>query len=146
MVRETSEKISIVREKMKVAQKRQKSYADKSYKVLEFEVGDHVFLKVYPIRGVVRLGQTRGKLSLCYIRPFEVLVHVEKVAYRLALPPKMLGIYNVFHINILRKYMHADIHVIKFNDIEVNNRVTYQERHVRILEHGTKKLINKEIP
>ena len=63
MVRETNEKIQTVREKMKTAQSRYKSYADKHRRGLDFDVGDHVFLKVSPVRGIVRFGQKRGKLS-----------------------------------------------------------------------------------
>ena len=62
MIRETSEKIKVVREKMKTAQTRHKSYADKHRRGLEFKVGDHIFLKVSPVRGIVRFGQKRGKL------------------------------------------------------------------------------------
>ena len=86
MIWETNEKIVIVREKMKAAQDRHKSYADQHRKDREFNVGDHVLLKVSPIRGVVRFGQKRGKLSPRYIGPFEILERVGKVAYRLALP------------------------------------------------------------
>ena len=87
MVRETNEKIVIIREKMKVAQDRHKSYADQHYKDKEFNVGEHVLLKVSPIQGVVRFGQKKGKLSPYYIKSFEILECVGKVAYRLVLPP-----------------------------------------------------------
>ena len=70
---------------------------------LEFEVGDHVFLKVMPKRGVVRYGK-RGKLSPRFIGPFEILERVRTVAYRLALPPSMSGVHKVFHVSMLRKY------------------------------------------
>ena len=70
---------------------------------LEFEVGDHVFLKVMHKRGVVRYGK-RGKLSPRFIGPFEILERVGIVAYRLALPPNMSGVHEVFHVSMLRKY------------------------------------------
>ena len=70
---------------------------------LEFEVGDHVSLKVIPKRGVVWFGK-RGKLSLRCIGPFEVLERIGTVAYRLALPPRMIGVHEVFHVSMLRKY------------------------------------------
>ena len=66
---------------------------------LEFEVGDHVFLKVIPKRGVVRFGK-RGKLSPRFIGPFEILERIGTVAYRLALPLSMLGVHEVFHISM----------------------------------------------
>ena len=89
--------------KDEAVQNRYKSYADKHRKDREFTVGDHVVLKVSPVRGVVRFGQKRGKLSPRYIGPFEILERVGKGSYRLALPPKMSRVHNVFHINMLRK-------------------------------------------
>ena len=131
---------------MKAAQSRYKSYADQHRKDREFDVGDHVLLKVSPVRGIMRFGQKREKLSPQYIGPFEILERIGKVAYRLALPPKMSGVHNVFHISILRKCTHNPEHEIDFNDIEVNDNSTYNEGLVRILDHGVKKLRNKEIP
>ena len=71
---------------------------------------------------------------------------VGKVAYRLALPPKMSRVHNIFHISMLRKCAHNPEHEIDFNDIEVNDNATFNEGPVRILDHGVKKLRNKEIP
>ena len=103
LVRVTSEKVSLIRQHLLMAQSRQKSYADVRRRPLEFEVGDHVFLKVMPKRGVVRFGK-HGKLSPRFIGPFEVLMRVDIVAYRLALPPSMSGVHEVFHVSMLRKY------------------------------------------
>nr|GFB97984.1 DNA/RNA polymerases superfamily protein [Tanacetum cinerariifolium] len=80
-------------EKLKEARTRQKSYADKHRKSLEFQPGDHVFLKVSPARGVRRFG-IKGKLSPRFIRPFEILDRVGEVSYRLALPPQLLHVHN----------------------------------------------------
>ena len=104
MVQETNEKIVVVREKMKAAQDRHKSYADQHRKDKKFSMGDHVLLKVSPIRGVVRSDQKKEKLSSRYIGPFEVLEHVDKVAYRLVLPLKLSGVHNIFHVSILKEY------------------------------------------
>ena len=75
---------------------------------LEFEVGDHVFLKVMPKRGVVRFGK-RGKLLPRFVGPFEILERVGTVAYRLALPSSMSGVHEVFHVSILRKYTQIQL-------------------------------------
>ena len=88
LIRDTSEKVSLIRQNLLMTQSRQKSYADMRREPLEFEVGDHVFLKVMPKRGVVRFGK-RGKLLPRFIGPFEILERVGTVAYRLALPPGM---------------------------------------------------------
>ena len=87
-----------------MAQSRQKNYADVRRRPLEFEVGDHISLKVNPTRGVVRLGK-REKLSPRFIRPFEILERMGAVAYRLALPPSMSGVHEVFHVSILLIYI-----------------------------------------
>ena len=94
-----------------MAQSRQKSYADVRRRPLEFEVGDHVFLKVMPQREVVRFGK-HGKLSPRFIRPFEILERIGSVAYRLALPPSMSGVHEVFHVSMLRKYTPNPAHVV----------------------------------
>ena len=96
---------------MRTAQSRQKSYADVRRKSLEFEVGDLVFLKVAPMKGVLRFGH-KGKLSPKFIGPFEILERVGSVAYKLALPPALSGVYDVFHVSMLRKYITDPIHVI----------------------------------
>jgi len=71
---------------------------------LEFEVGDFVFLKISPTKRVIRFG-SRGKLNPRFISPFEILKRVGEVAYRLALPPSLGGVHEVFHVSQLRKYV-----------------------------------------
>ena len=93
---------------------------------LEFEVGDHVFLKVMPKRGVVRLGK-RGKLSPRFIGPFEILERIGTVAYRLVLPPSMTGVHEVFHVSMLRKYTLDPAHVVDWGQIEVDIDGTFEE-------------------
>ena len=111
LIRDTSENVSLIRQRLLTAQSRQKSYADVRCRPLEFEVGDHVFLKVMPKRGVVKFGK-RGKLSPRFIGPFEILERVGTVAYRLALPPSMSGVHEVFHVSMLRKYAPDPTHVV----------------------------------
>ena len=96
---------------------------------------------------MLRFGQKKGKLSPQYIGLFEILERVGKVAYKLALPPRLSGVHNVFHISMLKEYHEgAILHVIDFQDLEVNDNVSYQERPVRILGNDIRKLRNKEIP
>ena len=78
---------------------------------LEFEVGDHISLKVNPKRGVVRFGE-RGKLSPRFNGPFEILERVGTFAYWLALPPSMSGVHEVFHVSVLREYTPDPAHVV----------------------------------
>ena len=98
------DKIQIVRDRLKTARDRQKSYANKHRRDLQFEVGDRVFLKVSPWKGVLRFGR-REKLRPKYIGPYETISRVGPVAYRLDLPPELSKVHNVFHVSMLRKYI-----------------------------------------
>ena len=111
LIRDTPEKVSLLRQCLLMAQSGQKSYAGVRRRPLEFEVGDHVFLKVMPKRGVVRFGK-RGKLSPRFIGPLEILERVGTVAYRLALPPSMSGVDEVFHVFMLRGYTPDPAHIV----------------------------------
>ena len=137
--------IKIIRKRLQAAQSRQKSYADKRRRPLEFEVGDHVFLKVSPLKGSIRFGQ-KGKLSPRFIGPFEILQRVGSVAYRLALPPSLQGVHDVFHVSNLRKYVSDPDHVIQHEPLQVKENLTYVEEPIRILEKAEKKLRSKSIP
>ena len=102
-------------------------------RTLEFEVGDHVFLKVMPKRGVVRYGK-RGMLSPRFIGPFEIFERVGTVAYRLALPPSMSGVHKVFHVSMLRKYTPDSAHGVDWGQIEVDTDGTFEEGPVCIVD------------
>ena len=110
----------------------------------QFEVGDHVFLKVMPKRGVVGFGK-RGKLSPRFIRPFEILERIGIVAYRLALPPSMIGVHEVFHVSMLRKYTPDPAHVVDWGQIEVDTVGTSEERPVCILDSRDQVLRRKTV-
>ena len=94
--------MDLIKERLKTTQSRQKSYVDNYRRDLEFEVGDHVFLKVSLMKLVMRF-RSKGKLSPCFVGPFEILEKVGPVAYRVALPPSMSKVHNVFHVSTLRK-------------------------------------------
>ena len=144
MIRDTSEKVSLIRQRLLTAQSRQKSYADVRCRPLEFEVGDHVFLKVTPKRGVVRFGK-RGKLSPRLIGPFEILERVGTVTYRLALPPSMSGVHEVFHVSMLRKYTSDPPHVVEWGQIEVDTDGTFEEGPVCNLDSRDQVLRRKTV-
>ena len=133
LIRDTSEKVGLIRQRLLTAQSRQKSYADRRRRPLEFEVGDHVFLKVMPKRGVVRFGK-RGKISPRFIGPFEILERVGTVAYRLSLPPSMPSVHEVFHVSMLRKYTPDPAHVMDWGEITIDTDGTFEEGPVRIMD------------
>ena len=111
---------------------------------LEFEVGDHVFLKVIPKRGVVRF-ENRGKLSSRFIGPLEILKRVGTVAYRLALPPSMSGFHEVFHVSMLRRYTPDPTHVVDWGEIEVDTDGTFEEGPVCIMDSRDQVLQRKAV-
>ena len=86
-----------------------------------------------PKRGVVRFGK-RGKLSPRFIGPFDILERVGTVAYRLALPPNMIGVYEVFHVSMLWKYTPNPAHVVDWGQIEVDTDGTFEEGPVCIVD------------
>ena len=122
----------------------QKSYSDRRRRPLEFEVGDHVFLKVMPKREVVRFGK-RGKLSTRFTRPFEILKRVGTVAYHMALPPSMLGVHEVFHVSMLRRYTLDPAHVVDWEEITVDIDGTFEEGPVHIMDSRDQVLRRKAI-
>ena len=111
---------------------------------LEFEVSDRVFLKVIPKRGVVRFGK-RGKLSPRFIGPFEILERIGTVAYRLALPPSMSGVHEMFHVSMLRKYTPNPTHVVDWGQIEVDTDGTFEEGPVCIVDSRDQVLQRKTV-
>ncbi|XP_062085358.1 uncharacterized protein LOC133791445 [Humulus lupulus] len=125
---------------------RQKSYADLNRKHVEFEVGDHVFLRVTPRKGISmkRFGK-RGKLSPRYVRPFEILDRVDNVAYRVAVPPSLSGVHNVFHVSQLRKYVSDPSHELSYETLGLQEDLSFDERPVKILDRKDKVLRNKTI-
>ena len=145
IVQETTEKITIIRDRIRTAQSRQKSYADLKRRTLEFAVGDFVFLKVSPMKGVVRFGKKKGKLSPRFVGPFEIIERVGDLAYRLALPPSLSGVHNVFHVSMLRRYIQDESHVIDLGRITVKENATFVVTPVRILDKSTKQLRKKSV-
>ena len=96
-----------------------------------FRVGDHVFLRVSPRKGVFRFGK-KGKLALRYIGPFEILQRVGEVAYQLALPPQLFGIHDVFHVSLLRKYEPDVSHILDWQELNLPREILdVQERVLR---------------
>ena len=96
-------------------------------------VGDWVFLKVSPTRGVVRFGK-RGKLSPRFIGPFEIVQRVGECAYRLALPPSLSGVHDVFHVSMLRKYIIDPSHALDYSGLQFDDRLTLEEYLMRLLD------------
>jgi hypothetical protein len=102
VLKDVERQVQIIRENLKIAPSRQKSYADNQRRDLSFEVGDFVYLKLSPMRGT-RKFKVNGKLAPRYVGPFQIMDHRGKVAYQLELPPQLLDVHGVFHISQLKK-------------------------------------------
>ncbi|XP_070010648.1 uncharacterized protein [Nicotiana sylvestris] len=138
------EKVKIFQERLKASQSLQKSYADIRRRKLEFQVDDWVFLRVSPMKGVMRFGK-KGKLSPRYIGPYRVTQRIGQVAYRLELPPEMSLVHPVFHVSMLKKVVGDPSTIVPIEDIEVNEELSYEEIPVAILDRQVRKLRNKEV-
>nr|GFB71487.1 putative nucleotidyltransferase, ribonuclease H [Tanacetum cinerariifolium]GFB71507.1 putative nucleotidyltransferase, ribonuclease H [Tanacetum cinerariifolium] len=145
MIEVTNEKFVFAKEKLKEARTRQKSYADKHRRSLEFQPGDRVFLKVSPARGVRRFG-IKGKLSPRFIGPFEILDRVGKASYCLALPPQLSHVHNVFHVSFLRGYKYHPLHVISYLLDQIRADLSYVKEPEAILDRQDRVIRKKTIP
>jgi hypothetical protein len=126
ILQEVEKQVCMVRENLRVAQSRQTSYADHRRRELSFEVGDFVYLKVSPMRGLRRF-KVRGKLAPRFIGPFEVLEKRGEVAYRLELPPQLLDVHDVFHVSQLKKFLRVPEEWLPMEDLDAKEDLSYQE-------------------
>ncbi|GJW52006.1 hypothetical protein Tco_0093357 [Tanacetum coccineum] len=144
LVLKTTDKVVLIKEKLKAARDRQKSYADKRRKLLEFEVGDQVLLKVSPWKGVVRFGK-KGKLAPRYVGPFEILERIGLVAYRLRLPEELNRVHDTFHVSNLKKCL-ADANLyVPLDEIRFDKTLSFVEEPIEIMDQEIKKLKRKKI-
>nr|GFA59177.1 putative reverse transcriptase domain-containing protein [Tanacetum cinerariifolium] len=145
LIQETTEKIVQIKQRMKAACDRQKSYADLKCKPMEFQVGDKVMLKVSPWKGVVRFGK-QGKLNPRYVGPFKVLERIGDVAYKLDLPKELSRVHNTFHVSNLKK-CHADEPLaVPLDGLHFDDKLHFVEEPVEIMDHEVKRLKQSRIP
>jgi hypothetical protein len=130
---EAKENIRMVRENLKAAQSRQRSYVDTRRSELSFEVGDYVYLKVSPIRGTKRFG-VKGKLAPRYIRLYQIQARCREVAYQLSLPENLSALHDVSHVSQLKKCLRVPEEQLPTQDLEVQEDLTYIENPTQILE------------
>nr|GEY49470.1 putative reverse transcriptase domain, ribonuclease H-like domain, aspartic peptidase domain protein [Tanacetum cinerariifolium] len=145
LIRKTTEKIVQIKNRLVTARSRQKSYTDVRRKLMEFEVGDKVMLKVSPWKGVIHFGK-RGKLSPWYIGPFEIIKRIGPVAYKLELPEKLHGIHNTFHVSNLNKCLADENLVIPLKEVQLDEKLHFIEEHIEIMDREVKQLKQSQIP
>ncbi|XP_025674190.1 uncharacterized protein [Arachis hypogaea] len=144
MVSETTEQIKKIRSRMLEAQSHQKSYTNRRRKPLEFEKGENVFLKVTPTTGIGRSIKIK-KLNPRYIGPFEIPKRIGPVACRIALPPYLSNLHDVFHVSQLHKYTFNPSHVLEPESVQVREDLTLPVTPVRIDDTSIKRLHGKEV-
>ncbi|KAI3814169.1 hypothetical protein L1987_18916 [Smallanthus sonchifolius] len=145
LIQETSDKIIQIRDNVRTTRSRQKSYADKRRKPLEFKVGDLVLLKVSPWKGVIRFGK-KGKLAPCYVGPFKILERIGKVAYKLELPPSLGNVHPTFHVSNLKKYLADENLHIPLDDVHIDETMHFVEKPIEIMDREIKQLKRSRIP
>ena len=116
---------------------RQKSYADKKRRYVLFQVGDHVYLRVSPMKGVQRFG-VKGKLAPRYVGPFLIIEQCGPVAYRLELPAQLSAFHNIFHVSQLQKCLRVPERVVDIEKLQLEPDLIYPEHPVKIVDHKTR--------
>lgn len=130
---------------MRRTQSRQKSYADRRRRPLEFEVGDQLFMKTSLVKSLGKY-KSRGKLSPRYIGPYEILERIGKVAYRITLPPEMANFYDVFHVSMLRNCRPDSEKIFAAKQEELTEDMSVNLVLVQDLQHEERRLRNKTVP
>ncbi|KAI3762627.1 hypothetical protein L1987_53064 [Smallanthus sonchifolius] len=145
LIQETFDKIIQIRDNIRVARSRQKIYADKRRKPLEFQVNDLVLLMVSPWKGVILFGK-KGKLAPSYMGPFRILERIGKVAYKLDLPPSLGNVHPTFHVSNMKKCLADENLHIPLDDVHIDETMHFVERPVEIVDHEVKQLKRSRIP
>ncbi|XP_017625132.1 uncharacterized protein LOC108468786 [Gossypium arboreum] len=142
---ETKDKVRLIREHLKAASDRQKSYVDLKRNDIKYSVRDLIFLKVSLWKKILRF-RHKGKLSHQFIEPYRILKRVRPVAYQLELSLELDCVYDVFHVSILRRYRSDPSHIVPVEEIEVRPDLTFKEELVQILDRDVKVLRRKSFP
>jgi hypothetical protein len=138
IIKEAEDQVQLIRNCLKAAQSRQKSYADSKRRPVTFNVGDFVYFRVTPLKGMQHF-HIKGKLAPRYIGPFKILERRGEMSYKLELPPKMSEVHDVFHVSQLRKCLQVPnkpetFKEIDHDTIDLKHDLTYRERPICILE------------
>ena len=145
IVKDTEEKVQVIRKRLKAASDRQKSYADLKRRDIAYKVGDKVFFKVSQWRKILRFGK-KGKLSSRFIGSYEVVERIGPMAYRLALPLELAKLHDVFNVSMLQRYRYDESHILLVQEIQVQEDLSYNEEPKAIMAQEVKQLRNKQVP
>ncbi|GJY98910.1 putative reverse transcriptase domain-containing protein [Tanacetum coccineum] len=145
IIHETTEKIVQIRQRLQAARDRQRSYANVRQKLLEFQVGNRVMLKVLPHKGIFRFGK-QGKHNPRYIRPFKILERIGPVAYKLELPEELSNVHNTFYISNLKKCLSDESLIIPMKELQLDVKLNFVEEPMEIMDREIKQLKRSRIP
>ncbi|GKD00013.1 hypothetical protein Tco_1170287, partial [Tanacetum coccineum] len=145
IVQETTEKVIQIKQRIQAAHDRQKSYADLKHKLMEFQVGDRVMLKVSPWKGVLSFGKW-GKLNPRYVGPFKMLEKVGAVAYKLKLPQELSRVHNTFHVSNLKKCYADEPLAVLLDGLHIDDKLHFVEEPIKIMDREVKRLKQSCIP
>jgi hypothetical protein len=135
LVEEAEATVRRIQDNLKAAKSRQETYASKRHRPLEFEVRNHVYLIVSPMKGIKRFG-VKGKLAPHYIEPFPILKKCGSVAYKLDLPPSLAGVHNIFHVSQLKKCLKAPVDVMLPEVTLLEADLSYPEHPIKVLDQN----------
>ena len=141
---QTTKKVRMVRNRMQASQSRQKAYADRRRRPLEFAAGNHVFLRVTRTTSVGRTLRSR-KLSPKFLGPYQITRRIGSVAYEITLPPQLVNLYLVFHVSQLRKYVFDLTHVLEVEDIHIREDLTVEVPPIALEDSKVEERRGKEV-
>src|SRR3954464_1942781 len=136
--------VRIVREQLKTAQSRQKSYYDRHHRPESYELDEKAYLRVTPLKGTHRFG-VKGKLDPCYIGPFCILAKRGEVACQLELPPHLSQVHDVFHVSQLRRCFKDPIRELDHKTLGLQDNLSYREYNVHILDEAERSTRRQKI-
>jgi hypothetical protein len=142
IVTEVEEKVKQIQANILAAQSRQKSYTDKRRRPLEFEVDDHIYLRVSLMKGVRRFG-IKGKLAPRYIGPYPISDKYGPLPYHVELPAKLSGVHSVFHVSQLKRCLKPLTDVVIEDTIPLEPNLTYKAYPIKILDQQDRVTCNK---
>jgi hypothetical protein len=144
IVEETEAIVRRIQENLKAAKSRQETYANKRRRPLEFKVGDHVYLRVSPMKDAKRF-RVKGKLAPRYIRPFPILEKCGSVAYKLDLSPSLAGVHDIFHVSQLKKCLKTLVDVVLPEVTPLEADLSYPEHPIKVLDQKDRVTRHKTI-
>ncbi|XP_052723742.1 uncharacterized protein LOC128193702 [Vigna angularis] len=144
LVQQTTDKVKLIQERLRTSRSRQKSYADRRRRPLEFKAGEHVFLRMNPTTGVGRALRSK-KLSPKFVGPYQITRKIGPVAYELALPPQLSNLHPVFHVSQLRKYVADPSHILELENVRLRQDRTLEMKPIRIEDERSKLYKGKDV-